>query len=111
LAIGRLAIRRILIEGAEIKSLEMQELTVKRLHAAEVTVSDSLKLPRGRRQSRDLIVKDAAKRQIVQKEVGGGIHVTSIANVRRNPSRRSAHGDVRRLDPPERSDQKHAWVR
>jgi len=36
---------RILIEGAEIKSLEMQELTVKRLHVAEVTVNESLKLP------------------------------------------------------------------
>jgi drug/metabolite transporter superfamily protein YnfA len=34
-----------LIEGAEIKSLEMQELTVKRLHVAEVTVNESLKLP------------------------------------------------------------------
>jgi len=34
-----------LIESAKFKSLEIQDLTVTRLHAAEVTVSESLKLP------------------------------------------------------------------
>ena len=47
LPIGRLSIRRILIESAEFKFLEIQDLTVRRLHAAEVTVSGSLKLPGG----------------------------------------------------------------
>jgi hypothetical protein len=42
LVIGRLAIRRIVIESAKFKSLEIQDLTVKRLHAAEVTVTVSL---------------------------------------------------------------------
>ncbi len=45
LAIGRLAIRRIAVESAKFKSLEILDLTVRRLRAAEVTVSDSLKLP------------------------------------------------------------------
>ena len=45
LAIGRLAIRRIAVESGKFKSLEIQDLTVTRLHAAEVIVSDSLKLP------------------------------------------------------------------
>jgi len=45
LAIGKLAIRRLSIENAEFKSLEIQDLTVSRLRAAEVTVSESLKLP------------------------------------------------------------------
>jgi hypothetical protein len=40
-----LAIRRVSIESAKFKSLEIQDLTVARLHAAEVTVSDSLTLP------------------------------------------------------------------
>jgi len=39
-----LAIRRVSIGSAEFKSLAIQELTVTRLRAAEVTVSDSLKL-------------------------------------------------------------------
>jgi hypothetical protein len=47
LAIRRLAIRRLVVDGAKFKSLEIQDLTVTRLHAAEVTVSDSLKLPEG----------------------------------------------------------------
>jgi enhancing lycopene biosynthesis protein 2 len=47
LAVGRLVIRRVLIESAEFKSLKIQDLTVIRLHAAEVTVSDSLKVPGG----------------------------------------------------------------
>jgi hypothetical protein len=33
-----------LIERAKFKSIEIEDLTVKRLHVAEVTVSDSLKL-------------------------------------------------------------------
>lgn len=45
LAIGRLAIRRLSVESLEFKSLKIQDLTVARLHAAEVTVSESLKLP------------------------------------------------------------------
>jgi hypothetical protein len=46
LASGRLAIRQAEIESAKINSLEMQDPAVKRLHAAEITVSDSLTLPR-----------------------------------------------------------------
>lgn len=45
LAIWRLAIRRVLVDSVELKSLEVHDLTVTRLHAVEVTVSDSLKLP------------------------------------------------------------------
>jgi hypothetical protein len=45
LAIGRLAIRRVVIDSAKLKSLEIEELTVRRLQAAEVTVSDSLEIP------------------------------------------------------------------
>jgi hypothetical protein len=45
LTIRRLAIRRVLIGSAEFKSLEIQDLTVTRLRAAEITVSDSLQLP------------------------------------------------------------------
>jgi hypothetical protein len=45
LAIGRLAIRRVVIDGAKFKTLEIEDLTVTRLHAAEVAVSDSLDLP------------------------------------------------------------------
>jgi hypothetical protein len=40
-----LAIRRIVIDSAKLKSLEIQDLTVKRLRVGDVTVSDSLKLP------------------------------------------------------------------
>lgn len=45
LAIGRLAIRRLAIESAKLTSLEIQDLTATRPHAAEVTVSKSLTLP------------------------------------------------------------------
>jgi hypothetical protein len=45
LSIRRLAIRRVFIECGEFKTLAIQDLTVTRLRAAEVTVSDSLKLP------------------------------------------------------------------
>jgi hypothetical protein len=45
LSIRRLAIRRVVIDGTEFKSLKIRDLTVSRLHAAEVTFSDSLKLP------------------------------------------------------------------
>jgi hypothetical protein len=45
LAVGRLAVRRLEVEKARLKSLNIEDLTVTRLHAAEVTVSDSLKLP------------------------------------------------------------------
>src|SRR5208283_130030 len=43
--IGRLVIRRVSIESAKFKSLQIQDLTVTRLRAAELVVSDSLKLP------------------------------------------------------------------
>jgi len=46
LAIGRLAIRQAKIEGAKINSLEIRDPAVKGLPAAEITVSDSLPLPR-----------------------------------------------------------------
>ncbi len=45
LAIGRLVIRRVLVGSAECKSLVIHDLSVTRFSAAEVTVSDSLKLP------------------------------------------------------------------
>ncbi|MGD0128374.1 MAG: hypothetical protein ABSF46_23695 [Terriglobia bacterium] len=45
LAIGRLAIRRIIVEEAKFKSLEIQDLTVTRLRANEVIVSKALRLP------------------------------------------------------------------
>ena len=44
--IWRLAIRRVLVDTAEFKSFNIQDLTVTRLRAAGVNVSDSLKLPR-----------------------------------------------------------------
>ncbi len=47
LAIGRLAIRRLSVENANFKSFEIEELTVKRLRAAEVTVTESLEFPDG----------------------------------------------------------------
>jgi hypothetical protein len=40
-----LAIRRVIIENAKLKSLAIEDLTVTRIHAAEVNVSDSLTLP------------------------------------------------------------------
>jgi hypothetical protein len=46
LAIGRLVIRRVLVENVKFKSPEIAELTVTRLRATEVIVSDSLTLPR-----------------------------------------------------------------
>jgi hypothetical protein len=45
LAIRGLAIGRVVVGSAKFKSLEIQDLTVMRSHAAEVTVSNSLKLP------------------------------------------------------------------
>jgi hypothetical protein len=45
LAIGRLAIRRLAIDRVRFKSVEIDELTVKRIHASEITVADSLHLP------------------------------------------------------------------
>jgi hypothetical protein len=47
LAIGRLAIRRVQLDNAKIRSLEIDNLVVKRIRAADVTVSGSLKLPAG----------------------------------------------------------------
>jgi hypothetical protein len=41
----RLAIRRIVAGGADFTSLAIEDLTVIRLRAADITVSDSLKLP------------------------------------------------------------------
>ena len=45
LAIGRLAVRRVVVENAKFKSIEIDDLVVKRIRAAEVTVSDSLDAP------------------------------------------------------------------
>ena len=42
-----MAIRQIAIERAKFRFLEIQDLNVTRLHVAEVTVSDSIKLPDG----------------------------------------------------------------
>ncbi len=59
LAIGRLAIRRIVAGKVEFKSVKIQELTVARLRAGEVTVSDSLKLPVTRSVARSHKIKQA----------------------------------------------------
>jgi len=40
-----MALGRIAIGKAKIKSLEIDELTVKRLRAADVSISESLELP------------------------------------------------------------------
>ena len=45
LTIRLLAVRRVVIDHAKFKSLEIEDLTVNRLHAGEVSVSDSLNLP------------------------------------------------------------------
>lgn len=45
LAIGRLAIRKLAVEHGRFKSLEIDGLTVRRLHAADVTISESLQFP------------------------------------------------------------------
>ena len=36
LSIGRLAVRRIVVDGAKFKSLQIEDLTVTRLHAKEI---------------------------------------------------------------------------
>jgi hypothetical protein len=48
LAIRRLAVRSVVVGRAQIKSLDIEELTVGRIHAAAVRVSDSLELPKDR---------------------------------------------------------------
>ncbi len=45
---GRLAIRRLSIEWAQLRSLEIEDLAVRRLHAREVVVNDSLTLAAGK---------------------------------------------------------------
>ena len=45
LAVGRLAIRRMTIESARFRSLEIEDVTVARLHAREVVITNSLALP------------------------------------------------------------------
>ena len=45
LAIGRLAIGRFAVQNGKFRSLEIDDLTVKRLHATEVSVSESLNFP------------------------------------------------------------------
>jgi hypothetical protein len=45
--LGDWAVRRILVGDAKFKSLKIQELTVTRLHAAEIFVSESVQLPAG----------------------------------------------------------------
>jgi hypothetical protein len=47
LAIGALAIRRLSVDRTELKSLVIGDLSVSRLHAADITVSGSLNLPAG----------------------------------------------------------------
>jgi len=47
LAIRRLGIRGVFIESAKLKSFELEDVTVT-LRAAEVTVTDSLRLPEDR---------------------------------------------------------------
>jgi hypothetical protein len=49
LSIRKLAIRRVMVASGVFKSLEIQDLIVTRIHAAEVTVSDSLHLPGDRK--------------------------------------------------------------
>jgi hypothetical protein len=46
-AIGRLVIRRLSVENPKFKSFEIEDLTVTRLRADEVSVSHSLHLPGG----------------------------------------------------------------
>lgn len=48
LAVGRLAIGRLTVGSGRFKFLEIDDLRVKRLHAAKLTVSESLSLPAGR---------------------------------------------------------------
>ena len=48
LVVGRLAIRRLAVERAAFKSLAIGDLTVDRLRAANIIVSDSLELPGAR---------------------------------------------------------------
>jgi len=43
-AIGRLAVHRVVVENAKFKSIEINDLIVKRIRAAEVTVSESLEV-------------------------------------------------------------------
>jgi hypothetical protein len=45
LTVGRFAIRRLVVGRAELKNLVVEDLTVTRIRAAEVIVSDSLELP------------------------------------------------------------------
>ena len=45
LTILRLSIRRVLIENTQFKSHEIQDLTERRLRAAEIIVSDSIEFP------------------------------------------------------------------
>jgi hypothetical protein len=45
LTIGRLLIRGVWIEKARFRTLEIEELTVKRLNSGDVDVTGSLKLP------------------------------------------------------------------
>ena len=45
LAIGRIAVRHLGVQNSKFKSLEIRDLTVTRLHIAEITVSESIRLP------------------------------------------------------------------
>jgi hypothetical protein len=69
LAVGRLAVRRLEVENARLKSLKIDDLTVTRLHATEVTVSDSLKLPGGT----GAITTKAKKTKTTRREPGSGV--------------------------------------
>jgi hypothetical protein len=48
LVVGRLLIRHLRVDRGSFKSLDIQELTVRRLRAAEMTVTQTLQLPDGR---------------------------------------------------------------
>jgi hypothetical protein len=110
LTIRRLTVRCVLVGSAEFKSVEIQDLFVTRLRVAEVTVSDSLKLPGSNVDPKISSCKDANQLQIVEQNSDGGNRVTRIASVQGNPSRRSSHRDARRLVSSWFSNEKCAWV-
>jgi len=45
LSVGRMVVRRFLVGDAKFKSLEIQDLKVTRLHAAEIIVDTPLQIP------------------------------------------------------------------
>ena len=45
LAVGRMALGRVAVGKTKFKSLELDDLTMKRLRASEISITDSLDLP------------------------------------------------------------------